>query len=246
MRESSVDAQKRLTVVRLMSMLDDLQNSLNEKISGPQGDEEARTQELLKIIQELTRSREQTLMLMSKKEREFQAIIQLKKKRVAELQSEASRNMNNLSQVNDSEILSVAQRIQRERRALMNELDKQAAANDRLADVMRDTKYAVDCSTKDRKAVLSADEALGNSKDPEQEMLDLQERIANANLEKMKLIKKTEDIKRRTEVEADRYNEKMSQLKKEILVYQGECSRLETENKELKSLCDSMAVSLQS
>ncbi|EPY38355.1 elks delta-like protein [Angomonas deanei] len=245
MRETSNDAQKRLTIVRLMSMLDELQNSLQDKVDGTTEEEEERPQELLKIIQELTRSRERTLSLVNKREREMKAIIELKKARAAELEVEADKNRDMLDQVNNDEILSVAQRIQKERRELIMQLKKEEEINNKLADTMKDVKYAAEKYPKDRNAALSADEARGTSANPEKEMAELRKRITAADAERRRLTLKTQEMKTRTEDGAADYTEQMTQLKREILTYQTECTRLEKEYRDLQNLCDSIGQTLQ-
>lgn len=244
LKEKKMDAQKRLTVVRLMSMLDDLQNLLKKKVFGPSGGEEVRAQELLKAIQELSRERERTLNFLSKKERETGALIDLKQRRIQELRNEASRNACVYGDSNKVEARSVAERIQAERRQLLQEIDRLEEANDRMAEVLKDTKYTTQSAMKDRDAALSGEAALSASRNPEKESKQLRERIQKANAERLMYVKKTEEVQASIDEHTAKYNARMSKLRREILFYQEESSRFEKENQNLKTLCDNLAASI--
>ncbi|KAK7202337.1 elks delta-like protein [Novymonas esmeraldas] len=245
LREKKVDAQKRLTVVRLMSMLDDLQNLLKKKVYGPSGGEETRAQELLKTVQELSRERERTIHLLSKKEREMAALIDLKQRRIEELRNEFRRNVNTYADSNSKELLTVAQRIQAERNQLLREIERIERANSRMTEVMTDTKYSTESAIKDRDTALSGTTTMEVSSDPEKESAQLRERIQKANAERRLYMMKTEEAQCGIEEESNRYNSRMSKLRKEILFYQEESARFERENKDLKRLCDALAGSLE-
>ncbi|KPA81911.1 elks delta-like protein [Leptomonas pyrrhocoris] len=246
LREKKMDAQKRLTVVRLMSMLDDLQDLLKKKVFGPNGGEEARAQELLKSIQELSRERERTLNLLSKKEREMGALIDLKQRRIEELRNESSRNACVYADSNKLEARSVAERIQAERRQLLQEIEHLEEANSRMADVLVDTKYTTQSAIKDRDEALSGDAAMGASRNPEKESKQLRERIQKANAERLVFERKTEEVQNSIDEHTAKYNARMSKLRREILFYQDESSRFEKENQNLKMLCDTLAASIDS
>ncbi|KAG5490873.1 hypothetical protein JKF63_00995 [Porcisia hertigi] len=245
LKERKVDAQKRLTVVRLMTMLDDLQNLLRKKVCGPSEGEETRVQELLKTVQELSRERERTIHLFSKKEREMVALIDLKQRRIEDLRNELTRNVNTYADSNSKELLTVAQRIQAERNKLLQEIERLEEANSRVADILMDTKYTAESAVKDRETALSADEAMGGSANPEKESLKLRERIRRANAERRVYTMRTEEVQGRINNEMLRYQTQMSKLRKEILFYQDESLRFERENKNLKRLCDALAGSLE-
>lgn len=244
LREKKMDAQKRLTVVRLMSMLDDLQSLLKKKVFGPSGGEEARAQELLKAIQELSRERERTLNLLSKKEREMGALIDLKQRRIEELRNESSRNACLYGDSNKVEVRSVAERIQAERQQLLQEIDRLEEANTRMADILRDTKYTTQSAIKDRDTALSGDAALSASRNPEKESKHLLERIQKANADRLMYTKKTEEVQRSIDEGTAKYNARMSKLRREILFYQEESATFEKENQNLKTLCDTLAASI--
>lgn len=244
LREKKMDAQKRLTVVRLMSMLDDLQNLLKKKVFGPSGGEEARAQELLKAIQELSRERERTLNLLSKKEREMGALIDLKQRRIEELRNESSRNACVYGDSNKVEARSVAERIQAERSQLLQEIERLEEANSRMTDALMDTKYTTQSAVKDRDAALSGEAAMGASRNPEKESKRLRERIQKANAERLMYAKKTEEVQSSVDEHTAKYNARMSKLRREILFYQDESSRFEKENQNLKMLCDTLAASI--
>lgn len=247
LKEKRSDAQKRLTVVRLMSMLDDLQTSLNAKVNAAGDDvEEARAQELLKAIQELSRERERALMLLTKKEVEVTKTVELKKKRIKELRLESDRNRSIIHNGNDAEVHGVVERIQKERRILMSDIQRLEETNDQLERILLDTRYSATGATSDRKAALAADDTLGTSHDLEEEKHQLRRRIIAANAEQHRYEAKTEAIQKRIEEEADQYNEKMSAMLKEILVYEEENKKIEKDNVALKALCDSIANSLES
>lgn len=244
LREKKMDAQKRLTVVRLMSMLDDLQGLLKKKVFGPDGGEEARAQELLKAIQELSRERERALNLLFKKERETNALIDLKQRRIEELRNESSRNKCVYGDSNKVETRSVAERIQAERRQLLQEVERLEEANDRMTDALMDTKYTTQSAVKDRDAALSGEAAMGASRNPEKESRRLRERIQKANADRLMYVKKTEEVQNSIDEHTAKYNARMSKLRREILFYQDECSRFERENQNLKTLCDTLAASI--
>lgn len=242
--EKRAEAQKRLTVVRLMSLLDDLQTSLNAKVNTP-GDEdeseEARAQELLKAIQELSRDRERALMHLSKKETEVTQAVELKKKRIEELRIEADRNRSVLRDGNDAEVYGVVNRIQKERRTLWSDIERLEETNEQLERVLLDTKYTAGSGAADRKAALGADDTMGTSRDPEEEKQELRERITAANAERRRYELKTEAIQKKTDEEAARYDTKMSELLREILMYEEENKRLKKGNMDLKATCDAIA-----
>lgn len=242
LKERNPDAQKRLTIVRLMSLLDDLQESLNKKVSGPAEDDEPRAQELLKTLQELTRERERTLMFLTKKEREMSETVNLKRRRVIELRTESDRHVSVLAETNDYELLGITERIQQERRDLLREIDRIRDLNARMSEIIRDTKFSVDGN---RDAALSADDTRGTSDDPEAESKELREKIIAARNEQRRLVQKSAELKERIDEDTETYTSKMSQIKKELILYQNESARIETENKELKALCDTLAISLQ-
>lgn len=244
LREKKTDAQKRLTVVRLMSMLDNLQSLLKKKVYGPNGSEETRAQELLKTVQELSRERERTIHLLSKKERETAALIDLKQRRIEELRNEFSRNVNTYADSNNRELMSVAQRIQAERGQMLQEIQRLEEANSRMTDVLVETKFTTQSAVKDRGTALSAAVTMGMSADQEEESIQLRERIQRANAERRMYMRKTEEIQNGIDEEMLKYNARMSKLRKEILFYQDESVRFERENKDLKRLCDALAGSL--
>ncbi|CAC9553579.1 conserved hypothetical protein [Leishmania infantum JPCM5] len=244
LKEKKVDAQKRLTVARLMSMLDDLQSLLKKKVYGPSGGEETRAQELLKTVQELSRERERTIDLLSKKEREMASFIDLKQRRIEELRKEFTRNVSMYADSNNRELLNVAQRIQAERHQLLQEIERLEEANRKIADVLMDTKYTTESAIKDRDTALSAVETMGISMNPERECLQLRERIQKANAERRMYVLKTEEVQGSIDEDTVMYNTRMSKLRKEILFYQDETVRFEKENKDLKQLCDTLAGSL--
>ncbi|KPI89401.1 putative elks delta-like protein [Leptomonas seymouri] len=244
LRERKMDAQKRLTVVRLMSMLDDLQILLKKKVFGPNEGEEARAQELLKTIQELSRERERTLNLLAKKEREMGALIELKKRRIEELRSESSRNACAYGDSNNAEARNVVERIQAERHQLLQEIERLERANSRMADVLIDTKYTAQSAIKDRGEALSGNAAMSASRNPEKESKQLRERIQRANADRLMYTRKTEEVQNNIDVHTAKYNARMSKLRREILFYQDESSRFEKENQNLKMLCDTLAASI--
>ncbi|GET93809.1 hypothetical protein, conserved [Leishmania tarentolae] len=244
LKEKKVDAQKRLTVVRLMTMLDDLQNLLKKKVYDPSGGDETRAQELLKTVQELSRERERTIHLLSKKEREMTSLIELKQRRIEELRKEFTRNVSTYVDSNSRELLSVTQRIQAERNQLLEEMERLEEANRRITDVLMDTKYTTDSAIKDRDTALSAAEATSVSANPEKECLQLRECIQKANAERRMYVMKTEEVQGSIDEDTLMYNTRMSKLRKEILFYQDETVRFEKENKNLKHLCDTLAGSL--
>ncbi|CAJ1038887.1 hypothetical protein Q4I30_008458 [Leishmania utingensis] len=244
LREKKVDAQKRLTVARLVSMLDDLQNLLKQKVYGPSGGEETRAQELLKTVQELSRERERTIHFLSKKEREMAALINLKQQRVEELRSEFTRNVSTYADSNIKELFGVAQRIQVERSQLLREIERLEEANQKIVDVLTDTKYTTESAIKDRDTALSGVTLMGVSLNPEKESLQLRERINKANSERRMYMMKTEELQGNIDEETLAYSACMSKLRKEFLFYQDESIRFEKENKKLKDLCDALARSL--
>ncbi|KAG5465293.1 hypothetical protein LSCM4_00748 [Leishmania orientalis] len=244
LKEKKVEAQKRLTVVRLMSMLDELQNLLKKKVNGPSGGEETRAQELLKTVQELSRERERTIHLLSKKEREMAALIDLKKRRIKELRKEFTRNVNTYADSNSKELSGVAQRIQVERNQLLQEIGRLEEANRKMKDALTDTKYTAEVAVRDRGTALSAVATMSVSANPERECALLRERIQKANEERHMYMRKTEEVQADVDEEMVEYNAEMSRLRKEISFYQEESTRFEKENKELKRLCDTLAMSL--
>lgn len=238
------DTQKRLTVVRVISMLDDLHSSLESKVHGPGETEDVRAQELLKDIQEMSRARERNLVFLRKKEREMTTLIELKKHRIQELRNESQRNVSSFGDSNNEELRNVVDRIQIERSQLIREIERLEEANERMAEVMLDTKFTSESAMKDRDSALSADAAMCTSADPEKESKELRERIVKANAERHMYMKKSEELQFKIDDDTQRYNAKMSKLKKEILFYQSESSRFEKEINVLKRFFDSLAGSL--
>ncbi|CCW63186.1 unnamed protein product [Phytomonas sp. EM1] len=245
LQEKPAEAQKRLTVARLMTMLDDLQASLLQKVNETPAGEETRPHELLKAIQELSRERERELFLLRKREHEMRESIHLKKKRIVELRSESERNIGTLRESCEYELMGITDRIQKERKDLINEIQRLEETNNHLTHVIQDTRLSADASTSDRAVVLPADVAMGASRDIGAESKDLRERIAATNGEMHRLMQKTKELQDKMNEEAEKYNHKMSQTKKEIFLYQDEIMRMEEENKSLKDLCDSLAAQLQ-
>lgn len=248
MRETEPDPQKRLTVVRLLTMLEGLRASLAAKVnsSHEEEDDEEHAQELLKVIQELSRERERAFSQITKKEREMIGTIQLKKKRIEDLKREADRNVGALRQSNDYELLGIVERIQCERQDLMNDIERIQETNSHLSRIIRDVKLSAGGATKDRGNALSADDTMGTSQNPDEEMKELREKIAAASAEKKRLLDQTNAIATRIDSDAEKHHVRMAQLKKELLHYQEECSCIEKEIKALKDVCDSLAVTLQS
>ncbi|CCW70113.1 unnamed protein product [Phytomonas sp. Hart1] len=245
LQEKPAEAQKRLTVARLMTMLDDLQASLLQKVNETPAGEETRPHELLKAIQELSREREKELFLLRKREHEIKESIRLKKKRIIELRSESDRNIGTLRESCEYELMGITGRIQKERRDLMNEIQRLEGTNNHLARVIQDTRLSGDASTSDRTVSLPADVVMGVSQDVEAESKDLCERITATNREMQRLMQNTKTLQDKMNDEALKYNNKMSQTKKEIFLYQDEIMKMEEENKSLKDLCDSLAAQLQ-
>ncbi|KAG5464554.1 hypothetical protein LSCM1_00745 [Leishmania martiniquensis] len=244
LKEKKVEAQKRLTVVRLMSMMDDLQNLLKKKVNGPSGGEETRAQELLKTLQELSRERERTIHLVAKKEREMAALIDLKKRRIKELRKEFTRNVKTYADSNSRELSNVAQRIQEEREHLLREIERLEEGNQKMKDALADTRFTAETAVRDRGTALSAVTTMSVSANPERECMLLRERIQKANEERRMYMRKTEEVQADIDEEMLEYNEHMSRLRREISFYQDESTRFEKENNELKRLCDTLAMAL--
>lgn len=245
MRKANGDAHKRLAVARLVSMLDNLRDTLNTKVLDEDTDEETDVQESFRILQELSRERERALSLLMQKERAILEGIALKKKRLRELIGESSENNSVQREANEYAVLSVAERIQRERNAMLDKIDEMRLVNVRLTEVLQNTKVTCECAVADREATLPLEDVVAPSSDVDDESQALRERIQIARAEQQRLDKRIGTLKEQIRSDTENYETKMNRIKKTIHVYQDECTSIEQANNQLKASCDSFAALLQ-
>lgn len=245
--EEDASVRKRLVVVRLVSMLDELQALVREKMNavGADGEDDSQAQDLFKAIQELSREREWALMMQNKKNKEVSEGIALKQQRIAELEKETQESGDVQQRNTDYELFSVAERIQLERRNTLDEIERIRETNDRLNDIIHETRYVASSGAVNRDTVMSENAALGGSANPEDESKALREKIASAHAERRRLQIKNAVLKAEMNEDVEKYTAKMMQIQKEIGIYQEESSCVEAENQELKAICDALALNLQ-
>lgn len=242
-----VDTRRRLTLVSLISMLDDLHASLSRSVEqGPRG-EDARARVVFKAIRELSRERERAIGYCLRRKREMEDVIRLKKQRANELLCDARRNQSPLREDWEGTPLSVAEQIQTERNALQEEIESIKSANQRLWEALRDTKYSSDTlQTGDhkRETTISANDALHETAGVEGEKEHLREQLKLFDAKRTKLQRMTEELRASINAESEKHALKLRDLRREIEFQQRESHKIEQENQKLKSLCDSLAAEL--
>ncbi|RNF09610.1 elks delta-like protein [Trypanosoma rangeli] len=245
---SDVDARRQLTLVRLISMLDDLHTSLSRSLQRVPLEEDARAREVLKAIRELSRERERAIGYCLRKKREVADIIELKKQRANELTLDSRRKLSTLGEDHEKATLGVVEKIQAERKALREEVESVKSANQQLWDALRDTKYSSDFlqgGDSKREAAVSASDTLRRSADVEEEKNHLREQLKLFEVKRTKLQRMIEELRTNVNAEMEKHALKLRDLKHEIELQQRESHKLEGENRKLKSLCDSLAVTLE-
>ncbi|KEG13150.1 elks delta-like protein [Trypanosoma grayi] len=242
-----VYSRRKLTLVSLISMLDDLHASLSRSVQRVSHEEDARARDVLKAIRELSRERERAFRYCFRKKRQIVGVINMKKQRTKELNLESQKNISVLRASQEMSTLSVVEKIQTERKALQNELESIRNANQRLWDALRDTKYSSDTvqsGEHKREAALSANDALHGYAAVDDEKDYLREQLKLFDAKKKKLRMMTEELRASMNVDAEKNALKLKDLKREVHFQQQESHRLEGENQKLKSLCDSLAAAL--
>ncbi|RNF25758.1 elks delta-like protein [Trypanosoma conorhini] len=242
------DARRRLTLVSLISMLDELQTSLSRNHQRVPPEEDARAREVLKAIRELSRERERAIAYCVRRKRDLADVIELKKQRANELILDSQRNLSSLVEGQEKAALGVVERIQAERKALREEVENVKNANQRLWDALRDTKYSSDslqAGESKREASISASDALRGSAAAEEEKEHLREQLRLFEAKRTKLQRMIDELRTNVNMEMEKHATKLRDLKREIQAQQRESHRLEGENRKLKSLCDSLALTFE-
>ncbi|PBJ76953.1 hypothetical protein BCY84_07444 [Trypanosoma cruzi cruzi] len=244
----SAEARRRLTLVSLITILDDLHTSLTRSIQRVPHEEDARARGVLRAIRELSRERERAIGYCVRKKREVTDVIELKKQRVNELALDLQKNLSVIVEDQEKSALSVVEKIQEERNALREEVESIKTANQRLWDVLRDTKYSSDSvqgGDSKREVAISANDALRITAGVEEEKEQLREQLKLFEAKRTKLQRLIEELRASINTNMEKHALKLRDLKREIQVQQYESHKLEGENRKLKSLCDSLAVTLE-
>ncbi|ORC85498.1 uncharacterized protein TM35_000341100 [Trypanosoma theileri] len=241
------NTRKRLTLVSLISMLDNLHASLTRSVQCVSYEEDNRAREVLKALRELSREREKAFGYCLRKKREVAAIIELKKQRTNELVLDSQKNLSLLRENQEKTTLGVVEEIQAERKMLQEEIESIQSANQKLWDTLRYTKYSSDTvqsGDHKREAAVSANDALQGSPDLEIEKDHLREQLKLFDAKKNKLHRMTEELRSSTNAEMEKKTQKLRDLRREVHVQQRESNKIEGESRKLKSLCDSLVASL--
>ncbi|KAG8345546.1 hypothetical protein TRVL_03626 [Trypanosoma vivax] len=241
---------RRVTLVRLVAMLDDLYESLRNSLGRVHQDEDDRAKEVLKAIRELSRERERAYGYCVRKKREITSMIELKQRRTNELLLESKKNIAVLHESQEKATLSIVGKIQVERDMLHAELEEIKNANQKLADLIRKREEA-DGALPDR--ARGAEGALlvcptqneSCTTLAAQERARLREQLRALDDKRNELGRAADELRERMNSEMEKNTATLRELKLRVRMRKQEASKLENENRKLKALCDSMASALE-
>nr|CCC93940.1 conserved hypothetical protein [Trypanosoma congolense IL3000] len=244
---NSGKALQRVTLVRLIAMLNDLHSSLQRSIQSVPHEEDNRAREVLKAIRELSRERERTYGHCLRKKREVMGVMELKKQKAEELLLESKRNIALLRDIHEETTLNTVEKIQKERRMLTEELENMKKTNMLLRDALSNAEFSRSADRGDTdKAQPSvwADAAPRCSADTQKE--HLREHLKHLEDKVSQLKCTTDELRESMKSQMEKNTLKLKDLRHQVRSRQNETHRLENENRKLKSLCDSLASTLES
>ncbi|CBH15915.1 uncharacterized protein TEOVI_000167700 [Trypanosoma equiperdum] len=241
------NALQRVTLVRLISMLNDLHASLKHSVQCVPHEEDNRAREVLKAIRELSRERERTFGHCLRKKREIMGVMELKKQRTDEILLESKKNVALLRDIHEKTTLDAVEKIQKERNLLQEELENIKRANQLLQDTLGSTECLCDTKGSDSAstpASISMNVASCQSTDVQKEREHLREYLRHLEEKVTQLRSTTDELRESVGSQMEKNTLKLKDLRHQVRSKQNETHRLENENRKLKSLCDSLASTL--
>jgi hypothetical protein len=255
--------RRMLMINRVSALVDDLRSAVELKIALTLPLEEANdapdAKACLQLLAELTREREAAIAHWTRHGRELEAIVEMKRERALELKLESERNIELMRAAKDDEIRLLVEKFEAERTALLKDIESMKLTNEKQLLALRKTKLVSDkpsiiqseksdLSVPSRRDLATPTEKIlfEKSKDLEKEKDSLNEQIRLATIERQKLLTATKDLRRLIETEEQKYSQSIHNLENQLLNERHEAARLEKENKKLKEICDTLAVTLRS